>query len=249
MAYTIKLPVFEGPFDLLLHLIKVNEMDIHDIPIAEITKQYLDYIVVLRELDLELAGEFLVMAATLIHLKARTLLPVPPEPEEQEEEISEIMSAKELMRQLVEYRKYKEAAQALRERAEAASRVMFRNNPVTVVTEATDEMSADVALLYKAFARILKFVDQPAYNPNMTEQFTVEDKISYIQDLTRRESAVDLFGLFRRCFNRNEIIATFLAVLELCRMKRVLIKQDNQFDNIVLTASEGQLEYDTEQTT
>ena len=92
MTYTIKLPVFEGPFDLLLHLIKVNEMDIHDIPISEITRQYLSYIDVMRELDLELAGEFLVMAATLIHLKARTLLPVPPEPEEQEEEISEIMS-------------------------------------------------------------------------------------------------------------------------------------------------------------
>src|SRR6185295_4931742 len=95
MSYTIKIPVFEGPFDLLLHLIKVNEMDIHDIQIAQITKQYLDYVDMIRELDLELAGEFLVMAATLIHLKARTLLPVPPEQEEQEEEIDEILSAKE----------------------------------------------------------------------------------------------------------------------------------------------------------
>ena len=88
MTYTIKLPVFEGPFDLLLHLIKVNEMDIADIPISEITKQYLSYIDVMRELDLELAGDFLVMAATLIHLKARTLMPVPPDNEDQEEVIS-----------------------------------------------------------------------------------------------------------------------------------------------------------------
>lgn len=246
MTYTIKLPVFEGPFDLLLHLIKVNEMDIHDIPISEITRQYLSYIDVMRELDLELAGEFLVMAATLIHLKARTLLPVPPEPEEQEEEISEIMSARELMRQLVEYRKYKEAAAALREREEQAARVLFRNNVFALVPDDSGDVSVDVSLLFKAFARVLKFVDQPAFRPALAEQFSVEDKIAHIEDLTRSAEAVDLFGVFRRCLNRDEIIVTFLAVLELCRMKRIAIRQDEPFESITIVATEGQLEYDTQ---
>ncbi|PKO18779.1 segregation/condensation protein A [candidate division BRC1 bacterium HGW-BRC1-1] len=247
MTYTIKLPVFEGPFDLLLHLIKVNEMDIADIPISEITKQYLSYIDVMRELDLELAGDFLVMAATLIHLKARTLMPVPPDLEEQEEEISEIMSARELMRQLVEYRKYKEAASALREREEQAARVLFRNSTFTLVPDDDGaEISVDIALLYKAFARVLKFVDQPAYKPGISERFTVEDKINHIEDLTRSNETVDLMRVFEHCLNRAEIIVTFLAVLELCRMKRILIRQDAAFDNVIITAAEGQLEYDTE---
>jgi segregation and condensation protein A len=244
MSYTIKLPVFEGPFDLLLHLIKVNEMDIHDIRIAEITQQYLDYIQVIQGLDLELAGEFLVMAATLIHLKARTLLPVPPDQEEQEEELDEIMSAKELMRQLVEYRKYKEAAAALREREEVASRIIYRTGTHQVAPETSGELSADVNLLYRAFARVLRFVDSPAFRPNLEEQFSVEEKISYLEEITRAEKEVDLFNLFRKCLNRNEIITTFLAVLELTRLKRILVRQDNSFDSIQITATEGQLEYE-----
>lgn len=241
-AYTIKLPVFEGPFDLLLHLLKVNEMDIQEIRISEITQQYLDYIRVMRELDLDLAGEFLVMAATLISLKARTLLPAPPEPEEQEEEIDEILTAKDLVRQLVEYRKYKEAAAVLRGKEEAASRVFFRPNIVNIVPEPSEELSLDVSLLYKAFARVLAVVDAPRYDPHLHEQYTVEDKIAHIVELCRLEPEVDLTGVFRRCFNRVEIIVTFLAVLELSRLKRVQIQQDSQFDAITLKAAEGQLE-------
>lgn len=243
MTYTIKLPVFEGPFDLLLHLIKVNEMDIQDIEISRITKQYLEYIGMMRELDLELAGEFLVMAATLIHIKARTLLPVPPEPEEQEEEIDEIMSARELVRQLVEYRKYKEATVALRHREEDAARVVFRTNPIKIVPDQAPELSEDVGLLYKAFARVLKFVESPKYNPELTEQFSVEDKIQYIEDALLGHEELDLDAVFHRCFNRMEVIVTFLATLELCRMKRILIKQSSAFDKIVVVASGGQLEY------
>lgn len=244
MALTIKLPVFEGPFDLLLHLIKVNEMDIYDIPVAQITRQYLDYIQMMQELDLDLAGEFLVMAATLIHLKARTLLPVPPDPEEQEEEIDEILSAKELVRQLVEYRKYKEAAAVLRGCEEHASHIVYRTGTLNIAPEKTEELSADVALLYKAFARVLRYVDTPAFNPELVEQFSVEDKISHLEEMTRREKEVDLFLVFKRCFNRVEVITTFLAVLELCRLKRVQIMQPEQFDSIKLISVEGQLEYD-----
>ncbi|MBX7245109.1 MAG: segregation/condensation protein A [Candidatus Sumerlaeaceae bacterium] len=247
MTYTIKLPVFEGPFDLLLHLIKVNEMDIYDIPVAEITRQYLDYVRMMQELDLELAGEFLVMAATLIHLKARTLLPVPPDQKDQEEEIDEIMSARELVRQLVEYRKYKEAAAALRKREEETGRVLFRNNIISIIPDDPEEMSVDVSLLYKAFARVLNFVETPGFNPTFTEQFSVEDKINYIQELAQKDGSIDLFGLFRRCLNKSEIVVTFLATLELCRMKRIHIRQDNPFDAISVVPFSGQLEYEPDQ--
>lgn len=245
--YTIKLPVFEGPFDLLLHLIRVNEMDIHDIRIAEITRQYLDYIEMMRELDLELAGEFLVMAATLIRIKARTLLPIHVHTEEEEEEIDEILSARELVRQLVEYRKFKEAASELRRHEEHAARLVFRHNPaVQIVTEEQEELSVDIGLLYKAFSRVLKFVENPTYNPNMVERFSVEDKMTYLQDLVSGNKQVDLEEVFRRCFNRDEVIVTFLAMLELCRMKRLCIQQEGSFDKILVTAADGQLEYDIE---
>ncbi len=237
MAYTIKLPVFEGPFDLLLHLIRVNEMDIHDIKVAEITKQYLTYLDLMRELDLELAGEFLVMAATLIHIKARTLLPVPPEQEEHEEEIDEILSAKELVRQLVEYRRFKEAAVALREKEEQASRVLFRTNPaIQIVPEANEELTADISLLYKAFSRVLRFVEAPAYDPHIEEKYSVEDKISYLENLVDREKEVDLENVFRRCFNRDEVIVTFLAMLELVKTRELSVEQERPWGPIVCRA-------------
>lgn len=247
MTYTIKIPVFEGPFDLLLHLVRVNEMDIQDILISGITRQYLEYIQMMRELDLELAGEFLVMAATLIRIKARTLLPARSESEEQEEEIDDIVSARELVRQLVEYRRFKEAAGELRRREEHAARLVFRNNPpVKIVVEEQDELSVDIGLLYKAFSRVLRFVDSPVYNPNMTEKFAVEDKINYLQDLVSAHKKVDLEEVFRRCFNRDEIIVTFLAMLELCRMKRLVIEQEGSFEKISVSAADGQMEYDIE---
>jgi len=243
MTYTIKLPVFEGPFDLLLHLIRVNEMDIQDIRIAEITRQYLDYLALMRELDLDLAGDFLVMAATLIHIKARTLLPVPPDQEEQEEEISEILSARELVRQLIEYRKFKEAAVELRHKEEAAAKLVFRTNAsIQIAPEQTADLTADVSLLYKAFSRVLRFVDAPGYNPVISEQYSVEEKIAHLEDMLTREKDLNLEQVFRRCFNKVEIIVTFLAMLELCRLKRLTVFQENPFDGIMVRAAEGQLE-------
>lgn len=244
MTYTIKLPEFEGPFDLLLHLIRVNEMDIHDITISVITRQYLDYLDLMRELDLELAGEFLVMAATLIRIKARTLLPVPPELEEQEEEIDEILSARELVRQLVEYRKFKEASVKLRRKEEETSRLIFRNKQYVpdLPEEEKEDATTDIGLLYKAFARVLRFVDTPAYSPQINEQYAVEDKIAYIEDMLQVGSEVNLEDVFKRCFCRQEVIVTFLALLELCRMKRLVIRQENSFAPITAIASDGQLE-------
>src|SRR5206468_3157145 len=124
----------------------------------------------------------------------------------------------------------KEAAAVLREREDQASRLIFRHNVINIVPQQTEELSEDVSLLYKAFARVLRYVDSPSFNPETTEQFSVEDKISYIQSLAEREKEIDLDQIFHRCFNRAEIIVTFLAVLELCRLKQVLIQQPNTFD-------------------
>jgi segregation and condensation protein A len=237
--YTIKLPVFEGPFDLLLHLIKVNEMDIHDIPIAEITRQYLDYIHVMKELDLEVAGEFLVMAATLIHLKARTLLPAHQRDEEEgqeDEELGEILSARELMERLIEYRKFKEVAAVLREREQQHALVVYRNAPIAIVAEPSAELSAEVSLLYRALARVLRYLEANRSFPSLVEQFTVEQKMEYVEELLATQGEVDLMGVFLRCLNKLEIITTFLAVLELVRLKRARILQNCAFDTITLKA-------------
>lgn len=247
MSYTIKIPVFEGPFDLLLHLIRVNEMDIHDIQVAQITSQYLAYLDLMRELDLEVAGDFLVMAATLLHLKTRTLLPVPPDPEEQEEEIDEILSAKELVRQLIEYRRFKEAASVLRVYEDQATKTLYRSFPPPAPpAEEKEELTADIDFLYKAFARVLRFVDSPQFMPVMTEQYSVEEKIAYLQELMARDGQTDLDQVLGHCFNRQEVITTFLAVLELCRMKKVTIEQSSAFDKILLTPGTGSLDDEDE---
>ncbi|MGB9691490.1 MAG: segregation and condensation protein A [Candidatus Sumerlaeaceae bacterium] len=246
--YTIKLPVFEGPFDLLLHLIKINEMDIHDIPIAEITRQYIDYLKVMKELDLEVAGEFLVMAATLIHLKARTLLPAHGASEDQEQaeedEFGEILSARELMQRLVEYRKYKEVAAVLREREQEHALVLYRTTPVAIQPETAQEISAEVTLLYRALARVLRYLESSRALPSLTEQFTVEQKLEYIEELLVGQKEIDLMALFLRCLNKLEIVTTFLAVLELVRLKRARIHQNCAFDTIVLVARNDQSDDD-----
>ncbi len=242
-VYTIKLPVFEGPFDLLLHLIKINEMDIHDIPIAEITRQYLDYLQVMKELDLEVAGDFLVMAATLIHLKARTLLPTHEASEEEgeeNEEFGEILSARELMQRLVEYRKYKEVAAELRKREQEHSLVVYRTAPIAITPEPMQELTAEVTLLYRALARVLRYIESTNALPSLTEQFTVEQKMDYVQELLASQNEIDLMALFLRCLNKLEIITTFLAVLELVRLKRARLQQNCAFDTIVLVSRNDQ---------
>jgi segregation and condensation protein A len=132
---------------------------------------------------------------------------------------------------------------ALRTKEEQAARVLFRNNPaIQIQPDASEELTADIDLLYKAFSRVLRYVDAPAYDPHMAEQYSVEEKIAYIEDLLNREKEFELEGVFRRCFNKSEIIVTFLAMLELCRMKRLSLQQANPFDKITVSARHGQLE-------
>ena len=237
MTYRIKIRVFDGPFDLLLHLIKINEMDIYDIPIADVANQYLEYIQLMKDLNLEVAGDFLVMAATLINIKARSLLP-PREDESDEEEIDEILSAKELMRQLIEYRKFKELAVSLREKEEEYGDVFFRTGLLSEMAageKKTELIEQNLQSLFSAFARVLRYVDAKGFHEVGEEQFTVEEKIAYLRSLLLQEKMVNIIQIFERCLHKTEIIATFLATLELCRLQEIILQQSGLFEPIYIS--------------
>jgi len=241
MPYNIKIDIFEGPFDLLLHLVRVNEMDIYDIPIARITDQYLQYIKEMEKLDLRIAGEFLVMAATLINLKSRTLMPPLREEDEEEEEVedeySDIRSAQDLMRQLIEYRQFKEMASRLAEREQAQLRLFYRNSVLPVLADGAQspEVKEDVSLLFSAFARVLEYVESRPSHHVLEEEFSVEEKIEAIRRQLEQSERLNIDDLLRRCVNKNEIITVFLALLEVCRLRLARIRQKGNFGEIYLT--------------
>lgn len=248
MAYNVKIDVFEGPFDLLLHLVRVNEMDIYDISISNITNQYLSYIKEMQKLDLEVAGEFLVMAATLIHLKARTLMPPlspdqeDPEEEEVDEEYQNIRSAQDLMRQLIEYRQFKELASRLSQREEDQLRIFYRNallpNLGTSERGEQQEMNEDISLLFSAFARVLKYTEGRPTHHVVEEEYSVEEKIEIIKKSLLLDKHVNVSQLFKRCINKSEIITMFLAMLEVCRLKLSRVIQKGSFEEIYLCVPE-----------
>jgi len=248
MTYRIKLPVFEGPFDLLLHLVKENQMDIYDIEIARITEQYLEYIEAAEKLDIELAGEFLVMAATLINIKSRALMPAPAEEEEAEAEEDEITSTRALIRQLVEYRRFKEAAQTLGEREEEHSRVFYRTRIIPIVApDADGQVMENLEALFSAFGRVLRYATSKDFHRVIEERFRVEDKITDIEHRLRHETRLSLRALFDRCINKIESIVTFLALLELCRRRQIRLAQSVPFDDVIATALEERIENVTPQ--
>lgn len=230
MTYQIKLPIFEGPLDLLLHLIKEHEINIYDIPIAFITQQYLEYIVIMKTLNLEIAGEFLVMAATLIHIKSRTLLPkseIAPDTAEEGEDPRD-----ELVRKLLEYKKYKEAAAQLREK-EMYQRSVFTRKGGEGILEG-DELLIDVSIfdLLSAFRNIIKnIVSEDALEVSVDE-VSVTEKINFIMENLSVTPHITFETLFSDATRRMELIATFLALLELIRLKLVRIQQTKRFGAI-----------------
>ncbi len=230
--YRIRLDLFEGPLDLLLHLIREDELNICDIPIMKITQQYLEYLNLMEDLNLEIAGEFLVMAATLMQIKSRMLLP--PDPaglETQEEDPRE-----ELVRRLLEYKAFKEAAERFRQLEARQSGILgrFGSEPEY---ESDDTSIGDVSLfdLLSAFAKVLKSIDEGAAHEVLKDEYTVADKIQDITERLENETSVKFSRLFRAAKNKLEAITTFLALLELIRMKRVLIVQDKQFGEIEIS--------------
>lgn len=233
--YKVKLDVFEGPLDLLLYLIKRDEVDIYDISIERITKQYLEYLDAFKMLNIELAGEFIVMAANLLYIKSRTLLPV--DQQMAEEDAEEDDPRWELIRQLIEYKKFKEAAGVLRER-EAAQEQLFARVPATPDLPAGEEnlLVEEVGIfdLIRAFQNVLKrrAPKQEDLREIFAENFTVADKIDHLLRITGGGVPLKFEEMFPEQATRTEIVVTFLAMLELIRMKQLRVKQDVHFGEI-----------------
>ena len=242
MTIHYKLETFEGPLDLLLHLVDKAEIDIHEISISEITDQYLEHLNAMQELELEITSEFLVMAATLLAIKSRTLLPKPPVEEEDwpEEFVEhEIDSREELIRRLVEYRKYKELAAKLRE-LEAARGLVYTKEPedLTPYLPAKPEnpvrglKPADLAAAYLRAMR--RYARRNIVSMVRRDEISVKDRIRDIAGILREHGTVLFSKLIRRQWDRQEIVATFLAVLELIKRGFVRCHQHRLFDDIVI---------------
>ncbi len=231
--YKVKLEVFEGPLDLLLYLIKKDEVDIYDISIERITQQYLEFMDAFKVLDLEIAGEFIVMAANLIYIKSRSLLPVhvqPPDEEAEEED-----PRWDLIRQLVEYKKFKDAAAQLSQREFDQSNLYTRlPEPEAAVERPLGEVS--VFDLIAAFNKILKRIEGKTEDLReiFEENYSVSDKIDFIMKMTAPGVALKFTELFASAASRTEVVVTFLALLELVRLKQLSLVQGEAFGEIEL---------------
>jgi len=239
--YKVKLDVFEGPLDLLLYLIKRDEVDIYDISIERITKQYLSYMDAFQVLNIELAGEFIVMAANLLYIKSRTLLPV--DQQMAEEDAEEDDPRWELIRQLIEYKKFKEAAARLRDK-EALQENLFPRVPVVPeLAPAENLLVEEVGIfdLIHAFQKILKRIEgkREDLREIFAENFTVSDKIDYLLRVTSEGTSMKFEELFADAASRAEIVVTFLAMLELIRLKQLRVRQDSHFGEIWIDRTES----------
>lgn len=235
--YKVRLEIFEGPLDLLLYLIKRDEVDIYDISIERITRQYLEYLQAFRELNIDLAGEFVVMAANLLYLKSRSLLPVDQQPPDDEAEEDD--PRWDLVRQLIEYKKFKEAAVALRDRAAEQEKVFTRQAEQAWFPVAPLAL-ADVGIfqLINAFQNVLKRMSaRQELREIFGENFTVSDKIDAILKRLREEEAIHFSALFTDLASRVEIVVTFLALLELIRLRQLRAFQREPFGEIELAAA------------
>src|SRR6187431_987073 len=226
-AYKVKLDSFEGPLDLLLHLIRTNEVNIYDIPIALITEQYLQYIELMQELNLDVAGEFLVMAATLIHIKSRMLLPRPETAADDDEGGEDPREA--LVRRLLEHQKYKAAAELLHERETIRSAQYLR--PDASVAEAAGEdyepeLEVDLFSLLAAFRGVLERANRRPRMVLPPEQLSIEDRIHQLLGRLSETEACGFEDLFEDGDgSRAFMIVTFLSVLEMIRLKLIRVFQ------------------------
>ena len=229
--YKIELDIFEGPLDLLLYLIKKEELNIYDIPISTITDQYLQYLELMKMLDLRIASEFIVMAATLMHIKSKMLLP--PEEREAEEEEEEDPRI-ELVRQLLEYKKFKEAALELQQMQIGQQKTFGRNQDEISIFEKRERRLADISIfdLLSAFSEVLKKAEQGRIQEIFEEEVSIADKIKMIMKILRKRDKAGFDDFFKNIASKFEIIVTFLALLELMRLKKISAYQPQPFGTI-----------------
>lgn len=231
--YAIKLDVFEGPLDLLLHLIQKNEMDITDISIAEVTEQYLEYLNLMEMLDLDVASEFLVMAATLLHLKSQIILP-----SKDSDESYTFKDREELVKQLLEYKQFKDAAETLDYYATNHEKVYGRSVDSTAEVEDLREVQIKATIfdLLSAFKYVTEreFLVDDYYEEIQEEPITVEEKMEFLEDRLSTEDQIRFDELFPQFASKLDRIVTFLAILELIRLQRIVAVQSGHFDSIYL---------------
>ena len=230
--YKVRLEIFEGPLDLLLYLIKRDEIDIYEISLERITQQYLEYLQAFKELNIDVAGEFVVMAANLIYLKSRSLLPADQQPPE--EDVEEDDPRWDLIRQLIEYKKFKEAAMQLQTRELEQQRIFARVGDGLMPEPATLHLGeVGIFQLINAFQNVIKRLEaREDLREIFGENFTVSDKIEQILERMANGTAIKFSALFARVASRVEVVVTFLALLELIRLKQVRAIQPNEFDEI-----------------
>jgi segregation and condensation protein A len=237
--YKVKFEVFEGPLDLLLYLIKKEEVDIYEVNLTQLAAQFIEYIEVMRLLDLEIAGEFLVMASTLMYIKSRELLPLEQQVEVENEDEGEDPRW-ELIRQLVEYKKFKDAAAQLQVLEARQENVFSRQPPRPEFAEETPG-KPDVSLfdLLNAVNAILKRVAQQADSRDVFEdKWTVSEKIEVLMKAISERASLKFSDLFAGAMSRTEVVVTFLALLELIRLKQIVASQPEVFGEISICRAE-----------
>ena len=234
MDYSIKINEFEGPLDLLLHLIKQSNIDIYDIEISEITKQYLDYINKMEELNINIASSYIVMAAELMEIKSKSLLPKKEDDEEEEDE--EVVSKENLINKLIEYKKYKEMAPSFK-KLETTRQNIYVKAPERLNNYLEEKITNDgdtsVDDLIDAFKKFLerKNLEKPITTKITNKEYSVKERKHNIKNILREKKKV----LFTELFEENNtsfIIVTFLSILEMTKEKEVIIKQDTNFSDI-----------------
>ncbi|HYE75122.1 MAG TPA: segregation/condensation protein A [Blastocatellia bacterium] len=227
-AYKVKLEIFEGPLDLLLYLIKKHEVDIYDIPISKITEQYLEYLSLMRELDIAVAGDFLVMASTLIYIKSKMLLPPEPKGEGEEDLVEDPRT--ELVAQLLEYQKYKAAASMLYERGEVEAACYTRGALET--DKHNPEVSATTLDLLRVFKEILERAKSVREMEIAREEISMAEKLAQILALLDERGEINVREVFELSRSKRELILTFLTFLELVKEQRIALVQTQLFGEI-----------------
>ena len=224
-VYSVKLPTFEGPLDLLLHLIEEHELNVMDIPIAFVAKKYVEYITLMEALNIDVASEYLVMAATLTHIKSKMLLPVVPTDQEDEAEV-ELDPRAELVRRLLEYQKYKHAAEQLSGNPVLGRDVFLRGVPAPNVEGVAPLAGLSLFKLLDAFQGVLSRAKNVVDHQIDFERFSITDRINELSELLKTSGKVLFEQLFEGARGRADLIVTFLAILEMTRLRLTRVEQE-----------------------
>jgi len=230
-GYQVALPTFEGPLDLLLHLIQQHQLDVLDIPIGFVTERYVEYILLMQEMNIDMASEYLVMAATLAHIKSKMLLPTPPA-DQDDESVEELDPRGELVRRLLEYQKYKQAAQELGASPVLGRDVFLRGAPAPAVDGPAELAQVSVFKLFDAFQKMLGRAQQTAEHHIDVDRISISERILQLIDRLKGKGAVHFELLFDEETTRSDLVVTFLAILEMTRLRMMQVLQEGPLEAI-----------------